>query len=249
MTSRLLSQIFNQNSTSIYETLQEHDEMSSGESDVDDLEERAGMMPIRTNPTYRDDDDEPEDSPYDLEQRSPRSASMGASRSEQSRPFFSQHRHQSHHRQLHDYKDEDDNVDVPASLLFEEPAAQSHIEEEQLAHRMPRRPSSEEDSKGLLGASARPDDDRLRPEDPWDGQARPGSRPPIDQAKNSNRRGGRIDPKERAMWKWANVENLDNFLNDVRAPIVSREYLVTSISGISLFHRERNLEHASCPAS
>ena len=26
---------------------------------------------------------------------------------------------------------------------------------------------------------------------------------------------GMIDPKEKAMWKWANVENLDNFLRDV----------------------------------
>jgi autophagy-related protein 9 len=24
-----------------------------------------------------------------------------------------------------------------------------------------------------------------------------------------------IDPKEKAMWMWANVENLDNFLKDV----------------------------------
>jgi autophagy-related protein 9 len=37
------------------------------------------------------------------------------------------------------------------------------------------------------------------------------------QAKEIRRQArlGLIDPKERAMWKWANVENLDNFLNDV----------------------------------
>lgn len=27
---------------------------------------------------------------------------------------------------------------------------------------------------------------------------------------------GLIDPKQRALWKWANVENLDNFFHDVR---------------------------------
>jgi autophagy-related protein 9 len=35
---------------------------------------------------------------------------------------------------------------------------------------------------------------------------------------------GLIDPKERAMWKWANVENLDNFLQDVSLEVATSRY-------------------------
>ena len=41
---------------------------------------------------------------------------------------------------------------------------------------------------------------------------------PQTRSKRSSRRGhplGMMDPKDRAMWMWANVENLDNFLKDV----------------------------------
>ena len=41
---------------------------------------------------------------------------------------------------------------------------------------------------------------------------------PRKHSKGGSRRGhppGMMDPKDRAMWMWANVENLDNFLKDV----------------------------------
>ena len=41
---------------------------------------------------------------------------------------------------------------------------------------------------------------------------------PREYSKKNSRRGqplGMMDPKDRAMWMWANVENLDNFLKEV----------------------------------
>lgn len=210
MTSRLLSQIFDQNSTSIYETFNEHDARSSDESDQDDVEDRAGMMPIRTTPSYRPLSART-DSPFQSHPRSPIGESVVGSVVDQRRPFLAgaaQARRENHPRQQPGhYKDEDDSGDVPASLLFEAPAPQEDEEEEHLAHRMPRRPSSSDGEALPLGSRVR--GGHASP--PYNQQAGRG----IPSGAASGRI-GQIDPKERAMWKWANVENLDNFLTDVR---------------------------------
>lgn len=44
----------------------------------------------------------------------------------------------------------------------------------------------------------------------------PAYEPPVQKMKQKTAaRLGSIDPKERALWKWTNVQNLDNFLEDV----------------------------------
>lgn len=59
---------------------------------------------------------------------------------------------------------------------------------------------------------------------------------------------GLIDPKQRALWKWANVENLDNFFHDVRRhPTVSLSYMVglTTTLGLPILSWKRNIQYMS----
>jgi hypothetical protein len=52
---------------------------------------------------------------------------------------------------------------------------------------------------------------------------------------------GLVAPKERALWKWANVENLDNFLQQVQ----TYNIFTSSYLGLWVLHRERTLLHLS----
>ena len=82
--------------------------------------------------------------------------------------------------------DEDDG-DVPQSLLLEDEL-----------HELPPRPSED------LHTPRPVRNNQARPQRLLSSQQLPESRVP-----------GLINPKERALWRWANVENLDNFLMDV----------------------------------
>lgn len=210
MASRILSQIFNQNSTSIYETLRQHDAAENSGSDMDDLEERAGMLPL-DNELAPDDD--MEESHFELRQQPPVPASSSfLASSPNRRPFLSSvSRSRGNRYAPQRFRDDDaeENDEVPASLLLEPgtagPSGPSRVERAALG------------KSGSLGAARRAGDSD-NPRNQW---ISPGTQNPEQgeerQAKEFRRhaRLGLIDSKERAMWKWANVENLDNFLNDV----------------------------------
>lgn len=133
------------------------------------------------------------------------------------RPFFSSMSRSRGNRyappQLEDEGPED-NDEVPASLLFE---AGSHG-----ASRSGRPGRSGiPDSDRVSGSGPGPTTSRKRnliEDQQWAAvTAQVQQRGDEHAAKEIRRQArlGLIDPKERALWKWANVENLDNFLNDV----------------------------------
>ncbi|KAF8250229.1 APG9-domain-containing protein [Wilcoxina mikolae CBS 423.85] len=223
MTSRLLSQIFNQNTASIYETLREHDAATETDSDIDDLEERAGMRPIarsgRNNDDREDDDDDDEDlddeGAFQLRHRPPVAESSVLAASERQSRFFPALSGPRGNRFTSGrYRDEDDGTEVPQSLMFERADSPSH-------------PMNRQDFTGgesVLGPEASISGDsgpstmrNRRLEEQWNAATAQNEFQQRDVRPNTIKpaRLGLIDPKERAMWKWANVENLDNFLQDV----------------------------------
>ena len=214
MSSRILSQIFDRNNNaSIYETLREHDEAAASYSDLDDLEERAGMRPATvqedTEASYMDDDE----STFQLQQRPPNAESSMLE------PSARQHRYfpaltgprDARFSASRRYNDDDDGSEVPQSLLFEPSKRATSFD-------------GGESTPGLGNGNPGPSTTARRREQ-WDAAtvladksggmagAGPGKLPPPQRL-------GSIQPKERAMWKWANVENLDNFLHDVGLPYV-----------------------------
>jgi len=120
----------------------------------------------------------------------------GGSTSQSSRMFRHHHAANSVHRHyentLPNLNEEDPNDDVPGSLLVEE----QPDNEERPGYYPPFDPSREEVVDNMERGLSPP--------------RRGGNRTP-DQTMWL----GLIDPKERAMWKWANVENLDVFLQQV----------------------------------
>lgn len=223
MTSNVLSRFLPPNgSPSVYETIRQHD----ADSDNSDVEERAGLVFDEDDPQEDFSDRELEDALADAERDELSSPSA-------SKPFL---RHQSprrmpdedrlklgsHRRKpkrprwvdttspRHDPDDGDD--DVPASLLVE-----GGQDDEDLKSRLPPPPSSHifaDQEPTLRGPSSR--GDRAR----WE-SAR--EQLPIHSDPRRPRPGAiwdhpnlaTVDPKVKAMWRWANVENLDNFLKDV----------------------------------
>jgi autophagy-related protein 9 len=116
-----------------------------------------------------------------------------------------------------DANEEDANDDVPGSLLVEE----NHHEDQD--HRQgfyePVDPSREQVIDNMERGLSPPPRGGSRTPDPtvWLGL---------------------VDPKERAMWKWANVENLDVFLQQAITPhkillltLPSRSMATTSVKG------------------
>ena len=202
MASQLLSRIFDNNSASIYETLREHDALDASGSELEDLEERAGIMPPRIlSPPPR------------LVTKPGESDFRAESQVDQARRFFPAFSGPDKTR-LPQFHDDDDNVDVPESLLFEAANA-SPI---QRARSPPR--SSERRSTSTAGPSRR-NDQAQRLAEQWEA-ATTSPRHLGNVAPKSSGRGTRmgvIPPKDRALWKWANVENLDSFLSEVITPV------------------------------
>ncbi|CUS06936.1 unnamed protein product [Tuber aestivum] len=217
MTSRILSQIFNQNSASIYETLRQHDATDNSDDD-DDLEERAGMLALDNDSDLPPPDlqDSLEDSNFELEQQPPAPAESSFMASENNRrPYFSSmSRSKKNIYAPPRYRDEEEGDDeVPASLLLEVGAGPS------------KRRGSTGGRSGVAGPALRAVRNEPLP-NTWAAtgleghqarEERRGDRRHQNEGKDFRRQArlGLIDPKERALWKWANVENLDNFLNDV----------------------------------
>lgn len=194
MTSQLLSRIFDNNSPSIYDAFREHDAMSASESELDDLEERAGMLPQQTTAG--------DSSHYD---RHPQS---------QPRPFFTSISSPAQ-KKFPRYHDDDDDADVPESLLFEtapQPTQPSTV-----------RGGSSRRGSGPPEPSTEPNIAQ-RLADQWEAAMAP-PRSPLNSGFASTGTGARVNaisPKDRALWKWANVQNLDSFLGDVYAYFVGK---------------------------
>ena len=207
--SRLLSS--NNPSASIYETLREHDEDSEG-LDVEDI---AG---IAANGGHRRDSfsDQalrglsPQTHTQGIRQDTPRGQGQNQLlRKDKSRARNRPRRH-GRHSKLLDVEEADD--DVPASLLIDHNAQE--IDTDSMT--LPPPPSSMPDP--LLGrdtsdpSTARRFPSRRSPPSRSSGQTSSRARP-------VNGVVGAIlasaDPKEKAMFRWVNVTDLDNFLFEV----------------------------------
>lgn len=227
MKSNILSRILPPaGSPSVYEAIREHD----ADSNSSDVEERAGLAwNDQTNQGPGDDE------PYndqELEEAMADAQASGLSSPTTSTTAFltqdhptkatnhgegkgksiARRRKPSRPRWAQDalspgFEAEDGDEDVPASLLVE-----GNQEDDDMKSRMPPpplpRPSSPEP-----GPSSRRDaigsNGEQQPSPPQ--PPPPAARWSIGQHPNL----AFVDPKEKAMWRWANVENLDNFLGEL----------------------------------
>lgn len=188
---------------SVYETLRQHDELS----DQSDLEERAGMTLDEENLGTGFHDYELDDALADA------TANQGApprtrtsSRQDQG---MSARKAQKRTRTPHAARNIDDLDDeVPQSLLIEDDQDPLPRGKDEHDRAMPPPVSGPSSRTTRAKWQATQEQQRLYQE----------PIPPRTHSKGNSRRGhllGLMDPKERAMWMWANVENLDNFLKDV----------------------------------
>ncbi|KAL4745880.1 hypothetical protein BDW72DRAFT_198229 [Aspergillus terricola var. indicus] len=228
MASNVLSRLLPQTGQSVYETIRQHD----NDSDISDVEERAGLV-------YDDDvhlgnrfsDRELEEAMADVtreESSSPsdtfltprivhRGPQEGSARSgprmrKPSNPRF-MHSVTTRPEFVEDDLDEDHDDDVPASLLME-----GQHDDEDLRTRLPPPPSHHFSNPQPSRSTRSPQREHIRWDDTRD------RRPSHDFPRRNQLRSlwsaghpnmALVDPKERAMWMWANVENLDNFLKEV----------------------------------
>ncbi|KAL4811117.1 autophagy protein Apg9-domain-containing protein [Aspergillus unguis] len=230
MASNVLSRFLPPNGPSVYETIRQHDE----DTDPSDVEERAGMtLEDDVNLGDRFTDRELEEamadatreglsSPSDTfmtpqsRQRGPQtgSASSGSRRRNPSDPRWMQSVHPRLDPVDDDENDDDHDDDVPASLLMEG----QHDDDDELRMRLPPPPSHH------LSDPQPPLSDRYSRRDHirWDTikDHQPSHEAPRRNHPRSLWSAGHpsmasVDPKQKAMWLWANVENLDNFLKEV----------------------------------
>jgi autophagy-related protein 9 len=187
-------------SPSIYETLRQHDESS----DESDIEQRAGIAMDEENLGAHFHDFDPEDSQLNTSHTTPpRDSSVHQGQSKQGGRIKSP-------RNL-EFEDADD--EVPASLLIE--GNSRGPSRRRLDH--PQRTESSDRSIPISGPATRATRDR------WEAARARQLLHPDDQAHSARRTSVRpelrglsfADPKQKAMWRWANVENLDTFLTEV----------------------------------
>ncbi|KAI9772012.1 MAG: autophagy protein atg9 [Geoglossum simile] len=216
MASNLLSRFLPPTaaSPSVYETIRQHDELS----DTTDIEERAGIdldedgtgggfEEYELDQAATDRNHGAEDSIAFLKKSSPqqqRGRSFSGGPHSVSRP-----RWLASSQRLAEADEEDD--EVPASLLIE------GGEEAAGGDRPPRTTGGPSNIPPIPGPVTR--ETRAH----WEAtqaQQRLHADEQVQRARTRNTPKGvaglaAIDPKVRAMWRWANVENLDNFLKDV----------------------------------
>ncbi|BCS01564.1 autophagy protein ATG9 [Aspergillus luchuensis] len=222
MTSNILSRFLPPNgSPSVYETIRQHDNHSDGS----DVEERAGMafddehgdrfsdreLEDALADAGRDDSPGPSD-PF-LPRSPPRKRDEGGFlKAGSRRRKFSRPGRIHAASPRHKFDDSDD--DVPPSLLVEG----DQDDDDVLKSKLPPPPRSNNPPNLDHQPRSSPRDDRVH----WE-TAR--ERLPLH---DNNRRAHHaslwsagypnlalVDPKEKALWMWANVENLDNFLKEV----------------------------------
>lgn len=227
MKSNVLSRVLPAGEPSVYEAIREHD----ADSNESDIEERAGLAwneddEAGTGPYNDRELEEPGTAQYDDRELEEAMADAQASgmtspttsttaflqrqpRQEQSQDDGKARRRKSRPRWLSPRveadEDEDDDDDVPASLLVEG----NQNDEELKSLPPPPHQTSPEPGPSRLQWEAEPQRDTGDT-----GHGRPAqTRWSIGQHPNL----AFADPKEKAMWRWANVENLDNFLAEVYA--------------------------------
>ncbi|KAL3461399.1 autophagy protein Apg9-domain-containing protein [Aspergillus heterothallicus] len=232
MASNILSRFLPPNgSSSVYETIRQHDNDSVGS----DVEERAGLtFDDDADPRDRFSDRELEEAmadatreespgpsdtflaPHSIQGEVPEgSNNAGPRRRKPSSSRWLQsvsRRSSAAHDDDYD-NDYDHDDDVPASLLME-----GHQDDDDLKARLPPPPSHHLSDDPVPHSTSSPRREHIR----WiNGETQ---RPTHDFRRRNRPRGlwsdglpnmALIDPKEKAMWMWANVENLDNFLKDV----------------------------------
>lgn len=221
MSSNILSRFLPPtDSPSVYEAIREHD----ADSDPSDIEDRAGMAAADTG-RERFSDGELEDALADGQESrisSPSGALLGERlplkmAGRHGSPSASRRRGPSRPRWMGQhspsgYELDDRDEDVPQSLLVE-----GH-DEEDLRSRLPPPPQSMPSHSRT--PSPQPSPQARQPR--WDRS--PAQRHSDTHAGNPITRWfvaqqhpglAFIDPKKKAMWRWANVEDLDNFLKDV----------------------------------
>lgn len=190
---------------SVYETLRQHDQSS----DQSDLEERAGMALDEENLAVGFQDYDLDDALADgtasqispSKPANPKGMVQAASR----RALPNQRRPQASPR-LVEADDLDD--EVPLSLLIEgDEGIAAAVEDRQLRNLPPPIPGPI--TRGSRAKwQATQEQQRLHQDL---GTTFPNRREYVRKGHPFSI----IDPKEKAMWRWANVENLDNFLKDV----------------------------------
>ncbi|KAL1962979.1 hypothetical protein VTN77DRAFT_8825 [Rasamsonia byssochlamydoides] len=215
MTSNLLSRFLPPTgSPSIYEAIRRDDEAS----EASDVEERAGMALDEENlrePLHNYDPDDALAQGADsqittqstafLGQRHPRKTKRGSHGTKSVRPRWMQ----ASPRAL---EADDGDDDVPASLLVE-----GHQEEDYP------KPPAPPPHHGLDEEYTDPGPSSRKTRDRWEAaRAQQPLHPSTPPRVTSPRRPGgglpnlaSVSPKDKAMWRWTNVENLDNFLKDV----------------------------------
>lgn len=213
MSSNLLSRFRSTTepaAASIYETIRQHDY----DSDTSDLEERAGLALDQRNleEDFRDFDpnDAPSESSHAMMQASHTNRILARSGSTN----FRESRRQSSRRKMQRRNEltnvEEGDDDVPASLLIEE-------SDRVLPHEIPNLPLPPHETSPNLAADE-------QAQEQW-AQAPNTQGAPSSTRDVPRRRAAGItpaftafamaDPKEKAMYRWINVEDLDTFLAQV----------------------------------
>lgn len=208
MASNILSRLLppTTGSPSVYETLREQDQSP----DPSDIEERAGMALDEENLSSRfqgyDLDDALVDATANQRDPSTRPPKLKEQFRAMPRRFPQNRRWAQASPRLAEADDLDD--EVPQSLLVEDGDDVAPIHDRHRRAAIPP-PFPRPSNKGSQAKwQATQEQQRLHPE----------NNPRSVLGGDTARRGhvlGMIDPRERAMWRWANVENLDNFLKDV----------------------------------
>lgn len=212
MASNILSRLLppNSNGRSIYDDLRAHDEAES------DIEEQAGLAIDEENLRFHDD--ELGDADVFTGEASHITTASSVGRQPESRPLTGRGGHKSQHdrpkwlasspRLLGD----DGDDDVPASLLIEgnQPSPGTPARPRKSKPRPQRKqpaipgPSDQETRAHWEAAQAH---QRLHNEEAGAHRERQTPRPNIGLLSGN--------PREKAMWRWINITNLDNFIRDV----------------------------------
>ena len=190
---------------SIYETLRQQDESS----DQSDLEERAGMALDEDNLRAGFHDYELDDALADTATN--QNDSLGIQNLNRQSQGLSARKAQSRTRipqaagraNIEDLDDE-----VPQSLLIEDENHVLPISKTEQSRALPPPVAGPSSRATQARWQATQEQQRLHQDTIL----------PRTHRRGKSRKGlplGVVDPKDRAMWMWANVENLDNFLKDV----------------------------------
>lgn len=208
-------------SPSVYETIRQHD----ADSDTSDLEERAGMD-LEGHQSKDFSDRELEGAMADGKTSGSTSPdpeflepeySTRASGDRHDKTHV--HRHSSRRPRwmrasspVHETDEADD--DVPLSLLVE-----GHRDDDDQTARLPPPPPRDRFDTEAPVPGPSSDGSRVYWESAQTQQSLHSSTQKPTPAKGWSHRQhpnlATVDPKEKAMWRWANVENLDNFIRDV----------------------------------